>query len=814
MAALNFYPLDTAYKTDGNAAAIQLFGRDAAENKRIAVKCAGFEPYFWVIPSADAEIALLQLLQLKADSPEFKVVGTGVQSKRYLGKEVKAVKVTVNIPAAVPQLRGKAKAFGTVLEADILFTKRFLIDKRVMPLALHKAEVTNAEESGKVPVYDAQMLQQASEDICDLKILAIDIETHNPLGKAMLPDEHPIIMAALCGEGFRKVLTWKKFPTKHDYIEFVDSELELLEKIKHYIQSCEPDILAGYFSDVFDLPYIKARADKYRMKLDIGVDGSQLRVNKTPVNTTTEITGLVHLDIFKFVRKIMFSSLQTTAYDLSSVAKELLNESKDAVDIDKLYLAWDSHHGSELEKYCAYNMQDAQLTFNLCRKLLPNITELTKTIGMPLFDVSRMTYSQLVEWYLIRQAREFNELVPNRPSSMEESQRRMASYTGGFVYEPTPGLHKDIVVFDFMSLYPTIISAHNVSPDTLNCDCCAKFMQNRMPGDDSIWFCTRQRGFIPTVIDEVIKRRMRVKEIIKATGTDKTLNARQMALKTIANSMYGYFGFFGARWYSIECAKAITAFGRNHIQVVIEQAKSSGFMVLYSDTDSIFLSLDGKTKEDGQAFVAEVNKHLPGMMELDYEGFYPAGIFVGTKMTGQGAKKKYALIREDGKMKIRGFETVRRNLSLVAKETQENVLQIILKENDQKKAFDYAKEVVNNTRMRKLPAEKIIITTQLKKEIGSYDSYGPHVAAAQRMKEKGMPASPGSIIRYIVVRGSERIRDRVRLPDEVKEGEYDPEYYVNNQIVPAVETIFRIFGYSGEELAAEKTQKKLQAWFG
>ena len=1117
-----------------------------------------------------------------------------------------------------------------------------------MPLALHKAEAANAEGSGKVPAYDILMLQQASDDICDLKILAIDIETHNPLGKTMLPEKHPIIMAALCGEGFRKVLTWKKFPTKHDYIEFVDSELELLEKIKHYIQSYEPDILAGYFSDVFDLPYIKARADKYRMKLDLGVDGSQPKVSKTAANTSIEITGIVHIDVFKFVRKVMFSSLQTTVYDLSSVAKELLNESKDQVDIDKLYIAWDNHHGSELETYCAYNMQDAQLTFNLCKKLLPNITELARTIGMPLFDISRMSYSQLVEWYLIRQAREFNELVPNRPDSKEESQRRVTSYTGGFVYEPTPGLHKDIVVFDFMSLYPTIISAHNVSPDTLNCDCCRNSAQNK-PGDDAIWFCTKRRGFIPTVIDEVIKRRMRVKEIIKATGADKTLNARQMALKTIANSMYGYFGFFGARWYSLECAKAITAFGRNHIQGVIDQAKSSGFRVLYGDslpydrqlivklrngdvrlaaigelyhkhqngedistlcmdknnnvvfrpivrairhrydgkllrletkygttvvtpqhsvysydaakgiiladaktlkkgdnlisltnpqvtstyasghildiarldmgaygkelllysdnlqfqnekglcpyckkrvslsnhvflkhaerrqnvspdslfswvgtknargrkiprywnldddlawllgfycaegsvtdvvtksgrkyflsfdgqnraliervkaildtktsastaiiedydkrirkkmyyyrvqckaivalfqfgfdagkrsefkkvpwfimtaeeplrcaflkgyldgdsnskkdkryathfirfstksrqlamglgfllktlsgganawrkeikhvswryredkpkiqtlrfqsskesmgnfclaeirsikelpnekyvydvevqdahnfvdaegmilvhnTDSIFLSLDSKTKEDVQAFVAEVNKHLPGMMELDYEGFYPAGIFVGTKITGLGAKKKYALIREDGKMKIRGFETVRRNLSVVAKETQERVLQTILKENNPRGAFEYAKGVINDTRMRKLPAEKIIITTQLKKEIGSYDSYGPHVAAAQRMKEKGMPAGPGAIIRYIVVQGSERIRDRVKLPEEVKEGEYDPEYYINNQIIPAIETIFRIFGYNSEELAAEKTQKKLEAWFG
>ncbi len=815
MAELKFYPIDIAYKTEGLKPIIELYGRgsEGGELRRLCVRHTGFQPYFWVIPKGNPEETAEQLLQLKADAPDFIVAGTEIHSKRYIGSEIKAVKVIVNIPAAVPDLREKAKSFGTVLEADIPFTKRFLIDKRVLPLALYKTEAEAAE--GKKETYNATgALTQESEEMHNLKILAIDIETHNPLGKTMLPEEHPIIMAALCGDGIRKVITWKKFPTKHDFIEFVDSELELLERIKQHIAQYEPDIITGYFSDVFDLPYIKTRADRYKLKLDLGLDGSSPRVNKTPANTNTEITGIVHLDVFKFIKKVMWSSLQTTVYDLASVSKELLNETKDSVDIDKLYLAWDSHNDSELETYCAYNMQDAQLTLSLCKKLLPNVMELTRTIGMSMYDVSRMTYSQLVEWYLIRQAREFNELAPNRPSSEEEGRRRMASYEGGFVYEPTPGLYKNVVVFDFMSLYPTIISAHNVSPDTLNCECCKSSTQNKSPGEEGIWFCTKRRGFIPTVIDEVIKRRMRVKEIIKAAGNDKTLHARQLALKTIANSMYGYFGFYGARWYSLECAKAITAFGRNHIQQVIEQAKKEGFRVLYSDTDSIMIGLEGKRKEEAFSFVAEVNKHLPGMMELDYEGFYTAGIFVGTKGTGQGAKKKYALISEDGRMKIRGFETVRRNLSFIAKETQERILIMILKESNPEGAAEHVKDVVHQMRLRKIPVEKTVITTQLQKEIKSYESYGPHVAAAQRMKDRGLPSGPGSIIRYVVVQGPDRIRDRVKLPNEVKDGEYDPEYYINNQIIPSVGKILEVFGYNAEELAAEKTQKKLQAWFG
>jgi DNA polymerase elongation subunit (family B) len=387
MAELDFYPIDVAYKVEkrpdaagatGEAAAenapvIELYGRGITESQQLShikVKYWGFAPYFWVIPSGDSEEAAVQLQQMKADSPGYNVTAAEVHTKNYLGKEVKAVKVMLNVPAAVPSLREKAREFGLVLEADIPFTKRFLIDKRVMPLALYKADVTIAaadsedEKNRGLPSYDASKLSQISEEMPNLKILAIDIETHNPLGKTMLPEEHPIIMAALCGDRFRKVITWKRFPTKLDYIEFVNSEVELLEGIQHYIGQYEPDIITGYFSDVFDLPYIKARADRYKMKLDLGLDGSQIRINKTAANTTTEITGIAHLDMFKFIRKVMFSSLETAVYDLASVAKELLNETKEDVDIDKLFLAWDNH-SPELERYCAYNMQDAQLTLNL-----------------------------------------------------------------------------------------------------------------------------------------------------------------------------------------------------------------------------------------------------------------------------------------------------------------------------------------------------------------------------------------------------------------------------------------------------------------
>ena len=272
--------------------------------------------------------------------------------------------------------------------------------------------------------------------------------------------------------------------------------------------------------------------------------------------------------------------------------------------------------------------------------------------------------------------------------------------------------------------------------------------------------------------------------------------------------------FAPARWYCIECAESTTAFARKYIHQAIDTAQKEGFTVLYSDTDSIFLLLDNKTKDDSLALMENINKTLPGIMELDYEGFYPAGIFVGLKAGEGGAKKKYALIDEQGKMKIRGFETIRRNSSVIAREVQGTVLKILLKEHDPKKAKAYVRCVVEDLRKNKLPIESVVITTALSKGTGAYTSVGPHVAAAQRMESKGERVGSGTIIRYIVAKGKGKIRDKVRLPEEAKQDDYDGEYYITNQVVPGIERIFAVLNIPVDDLLGETRQSSLSGFDG
>ena len=817
MVEIHFYPIDISYSVEQGKAVINLFGR-TTDGKQVCVQDDSFEPYFWVVSKKgkiNEVVEKVEKIKVEKNNEISVVTKIEVKEKKFFGKNITAIKVFTKLPRDVSIIRNETKNLDVeTYEFDIPFTRKYLIDKDIIPLTLCKAEGEFINKRSRVSVMEAEKVENIGNKIIENpRLLAFDIETYNPQGKGIDAKKDPIIMISFYGDELRKVITWKRFKTDNKNIEFVESELDLINKFKEVIESYKPDIVTGYFSDGFDFPYIEERARKYKINLNIGLDYSSVKINKRGV-TTAKLTGIAHLDIFKFIRKIMGTTLETDTYSLNSVAEEILGEKKNDVKLDNLAFVWDNKP-EQIEEFCDYNLQDSKLTFMLCKEILPNIVELIKIVGLPIADVSRMSFSQLDEWYLIKQANVINEIVPNKPTYDEISERRKNTYQGAFVFKPTPGLYKDIIIFDFRSLYPSIITSHNISPDTLNCECCED--EKHVPEFDKYWFCSKKKGFISTVLEGIITRRMRVKEIMKNVDKKKLklFNARQYALKTIGNSMYGYMGFFGARWYSIECARSITAYGRYYIQKVIEDAKKAGFKVLYSDTDSVFLVLDKKTKGDAKKFVESINVNLPGLMEIEYEGFYPRGIFVSAKEGTYGAKKKYALLSEDNHIVIKGFETIRRNWSFIAKETQREILNIILKEGNPKKAFNYVKEIIINLREKKIPIEEVVIHTQLQKAISEYDSIGPHVAVAQRMVDKGIPVSPGSIIKYVITKGNKkgRIRDRAKLPEEINQNDYDADYYINNQIIPSVEKIFEVLGFEKDDLINSLNQSKLDTYF-
>lgn len=809
MPKFQFYPLDIHYKVVKGKPVIYLFGK-TTDGQQICVLDDSFEPYFYVIPKPGADIKdKLLAISSEEDNESYHITRVEAVKMRYKEKEVDALRVFTNVPAAVPAMKDILldwEAVQSVHEYDILFVRRYLIDKGITPLTLVNVEGEVVPEKLKVPAIKADKIEQFSDDtINNLKILAFDIETYGEIGHRISPERNPIIMIAVYGEDFRRVITWKKFRTEEDYVEFVQSEADLLQRFQELVNEYRPDMIAGYFSDGFDFPYIVTRARKYKIDLDIGLDYSGIRISKGHTKSA-QINGIVHFDVLKFIKRAVYKTLKTDVYTLDAVSDEILGEKKIIVDMTHLSRLWDEN-SDELSNYAKYNLHDARLAYKLCLNLLPNFFEIVKVVGLAPFSINRMSFSQLVEWYIIKQVKNLKEIAPNKPSYNTQMARQSRRLKGAFVYEPTPGLYNDIIVFDYKSLYPTIIASHNISPGTANCGCCEGM--NKAPIDMmNVWFCTKRRGFASSIIEDLITRRSRIKEILKEKQ-DVLLNARSWALKDLANSFWGYMGFSAARWYSAECAESILGWARFYIHKVIDQAGEKGFKVLYSDTDSVFIGLGEKTKEDAVKFVEKINMDLPGVMELEYQGFYPSGIFVSTKASEAGAKKKYALIDDKNHIKITGFETVRRNWSYIAKDVQKEVLTMVLRERKADTAVSYVRKVIADLKDGKIPVDKVAIRTQLSKDIEDYDSIGPHVAAAQRMKSKGLAVGPGSMITFVITRGKGRIRDKVKLPDEIKPGDYDADYYIDNQIIPGVERIFSVLGVKKEDILGSASQSKL-----
>jgi DNA polymerase I len=172
------------------------------------------------------------------------------------------------------------------------------------------------------------------------------------------------------------------------------------------------------------------------------------------------------------------------------------------------------------------------------------------------------------------------------------------------------------------------------------------------------------------------------------------------------------------------------------------------------------------------------------------------------------------LLDEGGNLIIKGFQSVRRDWSKISKDVQVRVLHAILIDNSVDKAVSIIKETINRLKEGDVRIDEIVIHTQLTRRVENYDSIGPHVAAVIKAQKGGFSFEPGQIIKFIVTKGEGSISDRSYILKEYldKELEYDADYYIDNQVLPAVEKIFEVLGYSKDELKG-KVQTTLSGFF-
>jgi len=800
--------LDADYINEEESSIIRLFCKDR-NGKTIICLDYNFEPYFYVLPKKGKEKEVKKRVEA---IKSIKIKRVEITERILSGEKRKFVKIFCFLSTDVPKIRDIVKEWedkGLVeeeYEYSINFYKRYLIDNQIEGMGwidLEGEEIKRKYKADKV-IKIKKIKPVKSDEISKLKLLSFDIESVDEGGK------QKIVMLSMKSENFEKVLTYKRDRHCGKYVELVKNEKELLERFVETIQRQDPDIILGFNSDMFDFQIIQKRADELKVDLILTRDLSRLKFARRARISSARLKGRVHVDLFGFINNILSPQLQTEVLTLDAVSAELLGDKKIEMEYEEILETW--RKGKDLGKLAEYCLKDSELTLRLGEFILPQIYQLSKISGQLLFDAARMTYSQLVEWYLSKKAFSMNITIPNQPKWDQIQRRReYRPYVGGFVKEPIGGLHEEIAVMDFRSLYPSIIVTFNISPETFNCSCCRK--NGYEVSGRKYWFCKKKKGFVSTVIKELINRRIEIKKRMEKLKKGKEYNKldnEQFAVKTIANATYGYFGFAGSKWYCRECADSSAAFGRFYIKKVIDEAEKEGFTVIYADTDSMFVKIKGNLKKKVKTFLEKTNRILPGIIELDLQGIYKRGIFIPRGVGPGTAKKRYALIDEKGVLTIRGLEKVRKDWSNVAKNTQEEVLKLVLDKKDVDGAIKHVRNVIKKLRQRKIPLKDLIIIEQLTKPLPEYKAIGPHVVAARKIKERGRPIGEGMPIMFVITKGRGSISERAEPMEDADIKDIDNDYYIGHQIIPAALRVLTVLGITEEELLGQSLKSFLR----
>lgn len=557
------YFLDASYTIKEGKTYVILF----LKGRHIAKLYYQYDPYFYADAPADAKEGIMKL------SVPGKYGGTASplrieEATLSVGNEKKKMlRIYCKTPQDVPILKSSIPF--KCYEYGITFAKRFMFDFQITPL-----HIISYERQGRV----IKKILDVKAGEPELSMLAFDIETYNPLG---VPRENkdPAIMISHCGKT-NGVVTYKKSGKK--FVHTCAGEKEMLEEFSSIVKKEDPDILFGYNSSNFDIPYLLARANATHADFSIWKGRSKPRKIKKGLTTGIKVPGRIHVDLYPLIRFFGFIGIiKAQRFTLDSIASEVLGKTKVGINKKEMWKTWDS---GDIEGLVEYSMVDSELTMELGKRFLPLAMELSRLTRMPLFETALSSSGQMVENLLMAEASKRGMLIPSRPGGDTISERMNTPIQGAYVKLPAPGVYDNIAVLDFRGLYPSIIISYNIDPYTITES--GSRSVNISPTGAS--FVKKPAGLVPLVLKELVGFRTKIKKQLKALEPDSDehvrMSARSHALKIVANSFYGYLLYARSRWYSRPCGESITAWGRKHIMETIEKAEKSGFEVLYGDS--------------------------------------------------------------------------------------------------------------------------------------------------------------------------------------------------------------------------------------
>ncbi len=648
-------------------------------------------------------------------------------------------------------------------EADIRYHLNYIFDRQLIPGLIYRINNGKLEkvdyrksteetkklagelkeifknEKPEMREFSEKFIDIFITPIPDVKRLALDIEVKVGERDYGIPDprlakREIISISFVASDGLKLVYILEResfnFNKLHESfpndakLYFFKTEKELL--IESFRILWDYPVIITFNGDNFDLSYMYHRAVKLKIEKDL----NPIHVKRgfgIMSKSECDLRKGVHIDVFNFffnrsISGYAFSGAYQSA-SLNSISAALLGEKKypheeEIHDMDYGTLAW-------------YNLKDSILTLELTRfnnSLVWNlIVLLCRITKMPIHDMVRRQISTWIQNIFFFEHRRKEFLIP-RKSEISDSKKGGAlmskffdgKFQGAYVVQPVPGIHFDVVVMDFASLYPSIIKEYNLSYETVLCP--HKDDEDNLVKGTPYHICTHKMGIFAYVVG--FFRDTRVK-YFKPKSTDKTLTQKQrsyyytiqQALKVFINASYGVFGSRNFPLFCLPVAESTTGIGQYSIKQTIKKAEELGVKVLYGDTDSVFLLNPSKSQ------MKEISDWSKKELDLDLEEEKTYQFLALSQR-----KKNYVGIYKDTKfVDIKGLVVKKKNTPEFIKKTFSQLLEIL-------------KQITNDNEFQLARKKIIAIVKDNLKKIGregafTLEDYTINIALQKHLKD-------------------------------------------------------------------------------
>jgi DNA polymerase-2 len=704
--------------------------------------------------------------------------------------------VVVDIPSDVPAVRDRLHNHGIdTFEADVRFPIRYLIERGIKgACAIEGAAVPGtASGVGVDLIFDNPQLTPAQLKV-EPRVLSFDIETD--------PKAERLLAISLYGTQLDEVLivdgSGRLMPEQAT--RCVD-ERAALSTFCERVREFDPDVLTGWNTIDFDFTVLQRIATRLRHPFILGRDAGEIRIRRAEGyfgSGQATIPGRLVLDGIDLLRGAF---VRMEDYSLDAVARAVLGEGKALESNARDRLAEIIHnYRHNLPAFALYARTDARLAYDIVSKLdlvrlafarsqLAGMTPDRVAASIASFDFVYLT--------------ELEKRAIVAPTVRSDDSRVFAAQQGGHVLEPVAGLHRNVWVFDFKSLYPNIIRTFNIDPLSYVAEPEAATDLVQTPGGAF----RREPAILPGLLDDLFPRR----EAAKKSGD----NVAAHAIKILMNSFYGVLGTSACRFYNPALANSITGSGKEILLWSKRWFEEAGFRVLYGDTDSLFVG-SGSTQtpapQQGLQLAAELNVQLAryiqarwgvhSRLELEFEKTYLRLLLPQARHSTRGASKRYAGLVQTGDVsdvEFVGMEVVRSDWTALAKQVQRELYQRLFTDQP---VDVYLSDIVKTVRAGALD-KLLVYRKSLRKGANTYTATTPpHVAAARKSPQPVGKALGRKVIEYVMTTGGPEPLDNIQHPP-------DREHYVAKQIRPVAEPVLATLGLDFDAVIGDGRQAEL-----